>query len=164
MYKTMKVLAIVVLIATILGAGAVLYGIKTLVPIVEQASTAATPAVQAQDVFEDIASQIANETFTGRVFADAQGLSADNCTFLTYTVRLANKGFFPAEWISLDIQPKEGDLLQMDNYKANVLASGSQGDISATILHRGDDVDMQRAFTINCYVFGKKLSLEGIVQ
>ena len=35
MYKVLKVLAIVVLIITIAGAGAVLYGINTFEPVVE---------------------------------------------------------------------------------------------------------------------------------
>ena len=50
----MKALAIVVLIVTIAGAGAVLYGMNTLEPVVEQASVLVTPASQAQDVFENV--------------------------------------------------------------------------------------------------------------
>jgi len=163
-YKAMKVLAIVVLIVTIAGAGAVLYGINTLSPVVEQVSVLATPAVQAQDVFDSVTAQLAHETFTGRVFSGETGLSAQDCTFLTYTVRLANKGFFPAEWISLVMQPVEGDILQLDNDQANVLASGTQGDIAATILHRGDAANTQRNYTIACYVFGRKITLEGSAQ
>lgn len=164
MYKAMKVLAIAVLIVTIIGAGAVLYGINTLSPVVEQASVLTTPAAQAQDVFDSVVAQVGSGTFTGRVFEDVHGLSAQDCTFLTYTVRLANKGFFPAEWIALDVQPVSGDVLQLDNYQANVLASGSQGDIAATILHTGDAANTQRAFTVSCYVFGKKITLQGSAQ
>ncbi|MBQ4266244.1 MAG: hypothetical protein IJB85_12095 [Clostridia bacterium] len=160
MYKAMKVLAIAVLIVTIAGAGAVLYGINTLSPVVEQVSVLATPAVQAQDIFDSITAQLENDTFTGRVFSGEAGLSAQDCTFLTYTVRLANKGFFPAEWISLVMQPVEGDVLQLDNDQANVLPRGTQGDIAATILHRGDAADTQRRFTVTCYVFGRKITLE----
>lgn len=164
MYKAMKVLAIAVLIVTIAGAGAVLYGIRTLSPVVEQVSVLVTPAVQAQDIFDSVTGQIGSETFTGRVFDAQYNLAAENCTFLTYTVRLANKGFFPAEWISLDMQPAAGDVAQLDNVRANVLAGGTQGDIAATLLHSGDAADTQRAFTINCYVLGRKITIEGIAQ
>ena len=164
MYKGLKVLAIIVLIVTIAGAGAVLYGINSLAPVVEQTQVAVTPASQAQDVFDGVRNQLANGTFTGRVFAQPGEISAQECTFVTYTVRLANKGFFPAEWIALDVQPKDGDLLQLDNVQANVLASGSRGDIAATILRAGDMADTQRSFTITCYVFGRKITLQGMAR
>ena len=163
-YKMLKVLAIVVLIVTILGAGAVLYGINTLAPVVEQTQVTVTPAVQAQDVFDGILNQVESGTFTGRVFTQPGEISAQDCAFVTYTVRLFNKGFFPAEWIALDVQGTQGDLLQLANAQANVLASGSRGDIAATILHMGDAADTQRSYEITCYVFGRKITLQGMAQ
>lgn len=157
----MKVLAIVVLIVTIAGAGTVLYGLNTLSPVVELAQANATPASQAQDIFDGVMGQVNHATFTGRVFAQPGALNSEDCTFLTYTVRLRNRGFFPAEWISLDVTPIEGDVLQLDNVQANVLGAGSRGDIAATILHAGDASQTQRAFTVTCYVFGRKITIEG---
>ena len=164
MYKAMKALAIATLIVTIMGAGAVLYGINTFAPVIEQTSVLSTPAAQAQDVFNSAMEQVGKGTFTGRLFGQPDAPDAKDCTFLTYTVRLANKGFFPAEWISLDVQPVQGDLLQMDNVQANVLAAGSRGDLNATILHVGDAGETARAYTIHCYVFGRKITLEGMAQ
>lgn len=160
----MKALAIVVLIVTIAGAGVVLYGINTLEPVVEQTTVQITPAVQAQDIFDGAMAQVSSGTFTGRVFEQPGLLGAQDCTFLTYTVRLANKGFFPAEWVSLDVQPTYGDVLQLDNVQANVLASRSRGDISATVLHAGDASQTQRNYIVQCYVFGRKITLEGTIQ
>ncbi|MBR5302923.1 MAG: hypothetical protein IKU38_08820 [Clostridia bacterium] len=164
MYKAMKALAIAVLIVTIAGAGAVLYGINMLAPVVEQTQVLATPAAQAQDVFDSAMAQVSSGTFTGRMFAQPGTLAAQDCTFLTYTVRLKNKGFFPAEWVSLDIQPAEGDVLQLDNVQANVLASGSRGDMNATVLHVGDASHTPRSYIVNCYVFGRKITLQGTAQ
>ena len=62
------------------------------------------------------------------------------------------------------MQPVEGDVLQLDNVQANVLASGSQGDIAATILHAGDAAATSRNYTIQCYVFGRKTTLQGSTQ
>lgn len=164
MYKAMRVLAIAVLIVTIAGAGAVLYGINTLAPAVEQTSVLVTPAAQAQEIFDSATAQVRDGTFTGRAFGSVSGLTAQDCTFLTYTVRLANRGFFPAEWIALEMQPADGDILQLDNFQANVLASGNRGDVAATVLHMGDAQNTQRAFTVSCYVFGRKITLEGSAQ
>ena len=164
MYKAMKAVAIAALIITIAGAGVVLYGINTLAPVVEQTSVLVTPAQQAREIFDHATAQVQNGTFTGRVFGDAAHLSAQDCAFLTVTVRLANRGFFPAEWIALDVQPEQGDVLQLDNVQANVLPSGSQGDVSATVLHAGSAESTQRAFTVSCYVFGRKITIQGSAQ
>lgn len=166
MGKMMKVLAIVVLLVTIAGAGALLYAVNNLSPVVVQAGVMATPAWQAQEVFETTIAQLASETFTGRVFADAAGLNAQDCAFLTYTVRLQNKGFFPAEWVSLDIHPAADgkDVCQLDNYSANVLGSRMQGDIAATVLTRGDGTETQRMYTVTCYVLGRKMAFNGVIE
>ena len=164
MGRVMKALAIIVLLVTIAGAGTLLYAVNNLSPAVVQQSVLVTPAQQAQEIFDAAADQLASETFTGRVFADASGLDAQNCAFVTYTVRLENKGFFPAEWVSLDIHPAgQADVCQLDNYSANVLASRTQGDIAATVLTSSDAADAPRAYTITCYVFGQKIVLDGVI-
>ena len=164
MGKIMKALAITALIATIAGALAVLYALNTMTPVIEQATLLVTPAQQAQDIFDGVLAQVGSGTFTGRIFAQPGQLDSQKCTFVTYTVRLSNKGFFPAEWISLDVTPVQGDVLQLDNVQANVLSGGSTGDIAATILHAGDTAQTQRSYTIHCYVLGQKITIEGVAQ
>ena len=58
MSKFMKILAIVVLLVTIAGAGVVLYGLNTLSPQVVQTSVAATPAADAENTFDSLVSQL----------------------------------------------------------------------------------------------------------
>ena len=164
MAKVMKVLAIAALLVTIAGAGVLLYAVNSLSPVIVQTRMVATPAWQAQDVFDAAMAQLTNETFKGRVFGDAAGISEQDCTFLTYTVRLQNKGFFPAEWVSLDVHPQEGDICQLDNYSANVLGSRMQGDIAATLLTCSVAAKTQRGYTVTCYVLGRKIVLEGTFQ
>ena len=170
MGRILKVLAILVLLATIAGAGLVLYGLNTLAPVVEQATVLVTPALQAQEIFDDVMGDLDRETFTGRVFGETGELVAQDSAFITYTVRLNNKGFFPAEWISLEIHPQENadgsgyDVLQLDNNGPNVLYAHSQGDITATILRAGETQQTQREYTVTCYVFGKQIVIRGITQ
>ena len=161
MSKAIRILAIVALVATIAGAGAVLYGINTLVPAAAQVTVNAVPAAQAQQTLEDALSQVAQGTFAGHVFAPADGMAAEGASFVTVSVRLKNRGFFPAEWIALSVIPREDaaagtrDVLQLDNYGANVLAAGSQGDISATVL---TTIAPEQPLTleVSCYVLGEK--------
>lgn len=165
MGRVMKVLAIVVLLVTVIAAGIVLYGINTMMPQVVQAGAAAMPALQAQESFDLLVSQIEEQTFMGRVYASTDNLNVQECTFVTYTVRLQNRGFFPAEWITLEVTPKdENDVLMLASDSARVLPAGSMGDLTATILCRGDAQDMARRITVSCYVFGQMISFDMDVQ
>ena len=164
MNAIMKGLAIAALLVTVLGAGVVLYGLQTMTPQVEQAVAVKTAAADAQDVFDDALRRIENRTFTGRLIADASSLSAEDATFVTYTVRLNNRGFFPAEWITLTVTPKDGDVLQLPDESAHVLAAGSRGDLSATILCAGDAQDTSRELEIVCYVLGQRVALTAKAQ
>lgn len=163
MNKVMKALAIVALLITVAGAGAVLYGIRMMAPQVQQVSVSATPARDAQEIFDGVLDSVQNETFTGRVFGDPEGLQAEDCTFVTYTVRMANRGFFPAEWIELTATPRaegEGrDILQMPEDGGRVLTAGGVGDLSATLLVSGNAQDTRRTLELTCYVFGQKIAL-----
>lgn len=163
MNRMMKVLAIAALVVTIAGAGAVLYGVNTLVPVVEHVSVVRTPAGQEADAFQAVKEQAALGTFSGRVFAGTDGVAQENAAFVTVSVRLRNRGFFPAEWISLSVSPREDaatgahDVLQLDNYGANVLAPGSRGDIAATVLTTLDPgQDGSLTLEACCYVLGEK--------
>ena len=154
----MRILAIVVLLATIAGAGVVLYGLNTLTPKVVQTSVVVTPATSAADPFDSIISQLENGTFGGKICGDTADLRAEDCAFLTYTVRLQNKGFFPAEWISLELtDAAQDDVLILPDDSRHVLAAGSMGDIQMTVLNRTNQPDTARTLRVTCYVFGQKI-------
>lgn len=161
MSRVLKGLALAALLITVLGAGAVLYGLTTFEPQAEVVSVTATPATDAQETFDALLEQLDLGTFAGTQFASAEGLEAEDCTFLTYVVRLRNRGFFPAEWLSLSVIPQQDetgmDMLQISDSGAYVLAQGSEGDMSATILRAGDAANQSRGLELTCYVFGQKV-------
>ena len=164
MYRVLKVLAIVALIVTIAGAGAVLYGISMFAPQAVSVAAVVTPAAQVPDVFADTMGKVQSGTFSGTQFADAGGLSVQEASFITYTVRVKNRGFFPAEWITLQVEPwnLDGagyDVLQLPDGRAQVLPAFSEGDLSATILRAGDAGQTARNLRIVCYVFGQKVEV-----
>lgn len=140
MGRFMKILAILALVATIAGAGAVLYGINTLAPQVVQTAANVTEAQSVADTFDDMVTRLENGTFGGRIFGGTDDLRAEDCAFVTYTVRLQNKGFsrrngFP--W-SL-VEPKDGDVLALPDDSRHALAAGSVGDMQLTVLRRTDE-------------------------
>lgn len=167
MGRILKALAILALLVTIAGAGAVLYGMEMLAPRIESAHVEMAGAKDALALFEQTRTALLDGTFTGRLFAgeenvSAADLDADRCTFLRYTVRLDNRGFFPAEWISLTVRPVSGadgrDVLMIGGADANVLRAGAQGDLSVTVLHEGTVEDAGRLIDVVCYVFGQRVA------
>lgn len=170
MNKAIKILAIVMLLVTIAGAGAVLYGVNTLVPEVAHTAVTVTPAVQVPDTFEAVMAQAEAGTFGGRMLLGGEDIAAEDAVFMTYTVRLKNKGFFPAEWISLQAAAREDvnlgthDILQTDQYGANVLPAGSEGDIAATVLTTIDAANTYTVLEGSCYVLGEKKTFSITVQ
>lgn len=162
MNKAMKIIAIVVLLVTIAGTGAALYAVNTMTPQVESVGVVVTPALEAEGTFDSVMEQLTQETFTGRVYSDTTGLRAQDCSFVTYTVRLDNRGFFPAEWIALTVVPsaqqteESRDILMMPESGAYALYAGSRGDLTATILTTGNP-QQTRELEISCYVFGRKI-------
>lgn len=156
MNKLLKILAIAMLAVTLVGACSVLYGVNTLTPRIVQVQTSLTPATEAEETLGQALSSIDNGLFDGTVYGGLSGLSANGATFVTYTLRLENKGFFPAEWISLDVMPLVGDVLELGGDSANVLAPGTQGDIAVTLLTTLEQAQQPREIVMICYVFGRK--------
>ena len=78
---------------------------------------------------------------------------------MTYTVRLKNRGFFPAEWISMELlEPAEGDVLALPDDSRHALPAGSMGDMQLTVLQRtGAQNGAARVLRVTCYVFGRKI-------
>lgn len=163
MRKGLTILAIAALVVTIAAAGVVLYGMKTLTPQVVSVSAVVTPAVQESATLETLRAQLGDGLFAGRMFRKGELPDAQDCVFVTYSVRLKNSGFFPAEWISLDVMPalegEQGDWLQMENGGANVLYAGAQGDLRVTILTTLDPAERAREIKVECYVFGRKQTI-----
>ena len=159
MRKVLTILAIIMLAVTVAAAGVMLYGIRTMTPQVISVTTIAAPAAQAADAYDTVRAQMDDGLFGGRLFAPEGIPEAEACSFVTYTVRLENKGFFPVEWISLDVTPLEGDILQLENASANVLLSGTQGDVHVTILTALEPAQRERSITLECYVFGRKKTI-----
>ena len=71
---------------------------------------------------------------------------------------MQNKGFYPAEWISLELtDAAQDDVLILPDDSRHVLAAGSMGDIQMTVLNRTNQPDPARTLRVTCYVFGQKI-------
>ena len=164
MRRALRIVAVAALLLTVAGAGVLLYAMNTLSPQVVGMSVLVTPASEVQNVFDETMAQLDAGAFSGKVYGSTDDLSAEGCSFVTCTVRLTNRGFFPAEWITMDIVPVQeqsgGDVLELPDAGAYMLASGSTGDISSTVLTTAQDPAAGRTCRVTCYVFGREITLE----
>ena len=83
---------------------------------------------------------------------------AANYQFYTYTVRLKNSCFLAADMVEVQVTPMEGDVLQIGDTSAKVLAARTTGDIQATIL---TDINMHavRELNVTYYMWGLPFTL-----
>lgn len=130
------------------------YGVYGLQMQVGEMTAVVTPATSAAEQFEALRAAMDNDSLTGRVYQKEALGNPEDYVFVTYTVRVKNVGFIPAEWIELVITPGAGDILEMDISDAQVLGARSEGDLKAVILQKGDGSDTARAAQVQYYAFG----------
>ena len=153
--KYAAIAAALLLIASLVGVGA-LY--LTANVTVEAVGVVAVEASTQPEVFFSLKEQQQNGHITGTVYTSASIGDAENYQFYTYTVRLKNNCFLPADMVELQVTPMEGDVLQIGDTSAKVLAARTTGDIQATIL---TDFGMHavRELNITYYMWGLPFTL-----
>jgi hypothetical protein len=143
-------IAVTIVALAVLGYGA--YGLRVQPGTM---SVAVTPAAQAIEQFEALRASVDEGSFTGRVFVGEALSNPEEYVFVTYTLRVKNVGFIPAEWIELAVTPAGGDVLELDRDGAQALSAMSEGDLKAVVLQKGDGSDAQRAAQVTYYAFGR---------
>ena len=88
-------------------------------------------------------------TFVAELSGDAQDYA-----FVTYTVQMEGLNLFPAEWAVLSLTPAEGDVVIIQGTPQDVSSFG-QGQVTATLPTRRDQVQAQRHMWVEYYVLGR---------
>ena len=78
MRKALKIVAIAALLATVAGAGLLLYAMNTMAPEIVQMTVTVTPAQDAQEIFDETMAQLDAGAFSGRMLGSADGLRAQD--------------------------------------------------------------------------------------
>lgn len=153
--KKVAILSVVLLIAALIGLGA-LY--LTANVTVEAVGVIAVEASTQPDLFAELKEQQRSGYVTGTSYTSDPIGSAENYQFYTYTVRLKNNCFLTADMVELQVTPMEGDVLQIGATSAKALPARSTGDIQATIL---TDVNMHavRELNVTYYMWGAPFTI-----
>ena len=154
--KYAAILMILVLIVSLAGVG---YLYMTANVTIEVYSVAATEASVQPELFASLARQVEEGAVIGACFTDERLGDASSYQFLTYTVRVKNNCFLPADMVEVQVTPMTGDALQIGAPTAYALPARSVGDIQATIL---TDISMHsiREVVVTYYIWGLPFSLK----
>ncbi len=134
--KPVAIILMVLAVAALVGVGYLYMNANVTVIGID---CVAADAADAADSFNAILDEVDGKTFTGTLLSGSQGDMANNykaedCQFLTYTLRLRNDSFIPAEAVELQVTPMAEDILQTADLIRHDLPARSSGELSATIL------------------------------
>ena len=149
----MKALAIILIVLVLAAVGAVGYLYLKADLTVRFDSCIATAAVTQLDYFNQLKSSIANQSFVGTLYSNAEPDSAENYQFLTYTVSLSNHAFLEADVVEIHITPMQGDVLQLGDELPHTLPANQSMKLSTTILTTREMHNVREA-TVTCYFWG----------
>lgn len=126
-----------------------------------QATIATAPASDYPDVCASITS-IVNSGAAPQQFA-ALPSSPEGCTLVDMTVSLSNYGLFDAEWISISVEPAEGDIAVYSmTGESSAIAARTAGQVNLKLVTTAP-AETTRKVTLNYYVFGmlRSVTVEG---
>jgi len=155
----MRVLTLIVVVLTLLVGAFFGYCYSGARMRIEAVYAQVTPALEAQEAFAEVTGQVADGTFYGTKYREAEFLMPDSFAFLTLSVRMENRGLFPMDWIRIEVRPDAADVLQLANDRAPSLFAGSRADFTTTLLTRLG-ADTTRKVIVTYYVLGRAFSAE----
>ena len=151
----MRVLTWILIAVTVIALGLFGYGYYGLTVHTGEMTAVVTPAVHATEQFEALRADMDNDSLTGRVYRKEALGNPEDYVFVTYSLRVKNVGFIPAEWIELVISPGDGDILEVPASGAQVLGAMNEGDLKTVVLQKGDGSDNARSAQVRYYAFGR---------
>ena len=87
----------------------------------------------------------------------------DQYVFVTYTLKMRNLNALPAEWLQIDIEPVEGDVLMVKAIVEDVPAFSEQ--LFTVVLMTSRSVgDYSRKATLSYYVYGHEISVPLVLR
>ena len=116
-------------------------------------SSEVTPAVEMENVFLNLRTAAQRSEAGVSLLSGQMPGSADECFFLTLRYDIRNFGPLPAEWITFDIVPESGDVMQVLGTEFDV---GPFGHVQAevTLLVQNGGSTGPRSVTAHYYVLG----------
>ncbi|MBQ8200733.1 MAG: hypothetical protein IJZ74_03075 [Clostridia bacterium] len=159
--KFFAILTVLILIASLAGVG---WLYMTANVVVEATGVTALEASAQPELFEQLRTQMRLGAVVGTPFiAQGELTNAEDYQFLTYTIRLRNDCYVPADMVELQISPMAGDVLQIGSSVSAALPARGTADATATLL---TDVNMHsiREVVVTYYMWGVPFTVKTTVR
>ena len=92
------------------------------------------------------------------MYENSVDYGAEQYLFITYTLQLRNLNALPAEWIQLEIEPQQGDVLMVRSDVADIPAF-SEGLVTVVLMTDRSTAGYARQATLTYYVYGHEISI-----
>ena len=127
---------------------------------VESVGVIAVEAATQPELFSQLRQQVESGSVLGTAYTSQTWLDgAENYQFYTYTLRLRNDCFVPADMIEVQVTPMDGDVLQIGDYSVKQLTARTTGDLQVTIL-TAIGMHPVRELNVSYYVWGMPFTLK----
>ncbi len=153
----MKKAAVLLMILLLAAIGGIVFLYLTSSVTVRYESCIATDASTQQEYFDQMKSQLSDNTFVGTLFDHSEPGSSDQYQYLTYTVTVVNNAFLDASTAEIRITPMKGDILQIGDTEEHLLPAQQTSSLSATVL-TAKGVQNIREATVTWYIWGLPFS------
>ena len=152
--KPFAVILILLVLAALVGVGYLWYSSGVTVSFV---SVVATDPVSQPEVFGQIKAAVENETFVGTKYTSEPLTVPEDCLFYTWTLRVENNTFLPADTIEIQITPMAGDILLVGDTVNRTLDKKESTDLTATVLTSRNAHSVREAI-VSWYAWGLPFS------
>lgn len=151
--RFLKYLAILMALLLVAAIGIVIYFYTTSVVEITAVDSTGVSAAERQEQFAAIRASVSDGSFQGVRFTQDNIGEAADYALITYTVRLRNQCLVPIDMVEIQIEPSQGDVLQVGDLTAKSLPAHTEGSTQATLLTSKDSHSI-RKLKITYYVWG----------
>ena len=115
------------------------------------------PASDHPEAYASIAGILSSGSAPQQVIVDLP--SIEQCRLIDITVTLSNKGFFPAEWVDVTVEPASGDVAVYSlSGEGSDIPSRSSGQINLKLITTAPE-NASRTLHLSYYVYGMPRTL-----
>ncbi len=153
MKKAALILAALALLAGVLAA----YQAFNEELTVTGTGVSATDASDASDAYDAWTRAVAGRQFLGITYGQSAA-PKESSRFVTYTLRLRNRGLLPADMVELQLMSDAGDVASYQSPDVLSIGAGEEKTLSLTLLTR-EGTGLRRDLLVTYYVWGRHHAL-----
>lgn len=132
----MRIVAWAMVVVVVIVAGLIGYSLFAAEMRVEAVAVKVVPATEMSEEFLALRQDTMEQAVRGLQFDPEELGDPSGYAFHIYSAQIRNNGFLQADWVRMDVQAQQGDILQSDKENAGMLPGGTVGELQTVVLAR----------------------------